>query len=249
MTDADALVERYVASWHRGDDEGRRTAIAEVWAPDARYIDPSHDVTGHDALYEVTTDIYQEFVRPGKYHFRVGSVVQAHHNIARFKWELAETETGHAVDGGLDILVTDGAGRITADYKFIGAPQQGGELNAFADRYVRLWQTPDEAERRTLISELWSPDGTQVYPTGEPRGHAEMFARVTRSFGLFIAGGEYRFVSDGDADGHHNLLRFNWAMQRVDSGQIADVGFELFVRDADGRIAADYQFVGKLGQT
>jgi hypothetical protein len=38
-------------------------------------------------------------------------------------------------------------------------------------------------------------------------------------------------------------------MARVDSGEAADVGFELFVRDVDGRILADYQFVGQLGPT
>ena len=97
-----------------------------------------------------------------------------------------------------------------------------------------------------LITELWAADGTQIYPTGDPCGHEALFARVTRSFDLFIGPGEYQFVSDGDADGHHNLLRFNWAMTRADSGEVADVGFELFVRDTDGRILADYQFVGKL---
>lgn len=246
MADADALVERYVAMWHKADGEDRRNAIAELWAPGARYIDPSHDVTGHDGLYDVTTAIYEEFLRPGKYVFRIGSSIQSHHNIARFKWELAEVETGKAIDGGLDVLVTDDQGRIAADYKFIGDPQREGELNKFTDRYVRLWQTPEPDERRTLIAELWAPDGTQIYPSGEPRGHEEMFARVTRSFGLFIEPGQYKFVSDRDADGHHNLVRLNWAMTRVDSGEVADVGFELFVRDADGRILADYQFVGKL---
>lgn len=247
MAGAEALVERYIASWHEPDGEGRRKAIAELWAPDGRYIDPIYDVSGHGELYDVTTAIHDEFVRPGKYLFRVGSVVQAHHNVIRFRWELAEAQTGQANDGGLDVLVTDDAGRIAADYKFIGDPVTGGELNKFTDRYVRLWQTPDEQERRQLIAELWALDGTQIYPTGEPRGHEEMFARVTRSFDLFIGPGEYQFVSAGDADGHHNLLRFNWAMTRKDSGEVADVGFELFLRDSDGRILADYQFVGELG--
>lgn len=246
MEDAEALVERYVAIWLEPDVEGRRKSITELWAPNARYVDSSYDVTGHDALYDVTTAVYDNFVRPGTHYFRAGSAVQAHHGILRFRWELAEVETGRAVDGGLDVLVVDDEGRITADYKFIGEPEAGGELNEFADRYVRLWQTPDEDERRRLISELWAPDGTQIFPTGEPRGHEEMFARITRSFNLFIAPGEYKFVSADDADGHHNLLRFNWAMTRVDSGEVADVGFELFVRDNDGRILADYQFVGKL---
>jgi hypothetical protein len=246
MAVTDALVERYVATWHKPDSEDRRNAIAELWAPDARYVDPDHDVNGHDGLYDVTTAIYEEFVRPGKCLFRTGSSIQSHHNIARFRWELAEVETGKAIESGLDVLVTDDKGRIAADYKFIGDPQREGELNKFADRYVRLWQTPDEDERRELIAELWAPDGTQIYPTGEPRGHEQMFPRVTGSFDLFIAPGEYEFVSDRDADGHHNLLRFNWAMKRLDSGKVADVGFELFVRDTDGRILADYQFIGEL---
>jgi hypothetical protein len=39
-------------------------------------------------------------------------------------------------------------------------------------------------------------------------------------------------------------------MTRVDSGEAADVGFELFVRDDyGGRMPADYQFAGQLGPT
>jgi hypothetical protein len=249
VADAAALVERYMSAWHVPDEEARRKAVAELWAADGSYVDPSHDISGHDALYDVTTAIYDEFVHPRKYFFRASSTVQSHHNVMRFTWELAETGTGQAVDGGLDVLVTDGEGRIAADYKFVGPPEIGGELNEFADRYVRLWQTPDEEERRKLITELWAPSGTQIYPTGEPRGHEALFARVTRSFDLFIAPGEYQFVSDRDADGHHNLLRLNWAMTRAGTGEIADVGFELFVRAADGRILADYQFIGKLDGT
>jgi hypothetical protein len=246
VTDVDALVERYMAVWHEPDAEERRKAITGLWAPDGSYVDPTQEASGHDALFTVASAIYEEFVRPGKFVFRTGSNIQSHHNILRFRWELAEVETGQVIDSGLDILVTDNEGRIAADYKFIGPPDTRSELNQFADRYVRLWQTPDEDERRQLITELWAPDGTQIYPTGDPRGHEAMFARVTRSFDLFIASGEYQFVSDGDADGHHNLLRFNWAMIRVEDGEVADVGFELFVRDTDRRILADYQFVGKL---
>ena len=117
-----------MAVWHEPDGESRRKAIIELWAPGGRYVDPSHEVSGYDALYGVVTAIYEEFVRPGKYLFRVGSAVQSHHNILRFRWELAEAETGQAMDGGLDVLVTDNEGRLVADYKFIGAPERGGEL-------------------------------------------------------------------------------------------------------------------------
>jgi hypothetical protein len=246
VTDPDALVERYIAVWHEHDGEARRKAITELWDAEGSYVDPFHEVRGYEALYDVVTAIHEEFVRSGKHIFRVGSSVQSHHDIMRFKWELADLETGQAVDGGLDVLVTDGVGRILADYKFIGAPEIGGELNQFTERYVRLWQEPDSDERRKLIEELWAPDATQVYPTGEPRGHDALFDRVTRSYDLFIGPGEYRFRSVGDADGHHNLVRFNWEMTRVDTGEVADVGFELLVLDGDGRILSDYQFIGPL---
>jgi hypothetical protein len=249
MSDTNALVERYVAMWHEPDGESRRKTVAELWTPGARYVDPSWDATGYQALSRVVTSGYEEFIRSGKYFFRVSSAVQAHHDILRFAWELTETGTGQTADCGLDVLVTDGEKRIAGAYRFTGEPATGGEQNEFTDRYVRLWQTPDEEERRQLIAELWAPDGTQVYSMGTPRGHEEMFARVTRSFNLFIAQGDYQFVSAGDANGHHNLLRFNWAMTQAGSGEVADVGFEMFIRGDDGRILADYQFIGKLDGT
>src|SRR5260370_232961 len=147
VTDPDALVERYIAAWHEPDSDGRRKAITELWDAEGSYVDPSREVRGYEALYEVVTGIHDEFVRSGKYIFRAGSSVQSHHNVMRFKWELADLETGQAVDGGLDVLVTDDAGPILADYKFIGAPEIGGQQNQFTERYVRLWQEPDADER------------------------------------------------------------------------------------------------------
>jgi hypothetical protein len=246
MADVNSLAERYIGVWHEPDGARRRKAIAELWAPEGVYVDPVHDARGYDALYATVTEIHEEFIRPGKYLFRSRGDAQAHHNIARISWEMADIETHKVVDGGLDLLVLDGEGRILAHYKFMDPPMISSELNEFTQRYVRLWQEPDPGQRRALITELWAAEGTQIYPAGEPRGHEELFDRVTRSYDLFIRPGEYRFRSTGDADGHHNLVRFNWEMVRHSDGGVADVGFELFVRDDDGRILADYQFIGPM---
>jgi hypothetical protein len=246
MADINSLAERYIMVWNEPDAARRRKAIAELWAPAGAYVDPVHNACGYDALYATVTEIHEEFIRPGKFLFRSRRDAQAHHLIARMSWEMADIETHKVVDGGLDLFVLDGEGRILADYKFMNPPMTTSEFNEFTERYLRLWQEPDRGQRRALITELWAAEGTQIYPAGEPRGHEELFDRVTRSYDLFIRPGEYRFRRAGDADGHHNLVRFNWEMVRHSDGGVADAGFELFVRDDGGRILADYQFIGPM---
>jgi hypothetical protein len=246
MIDPGAFVDRYVAVWHEPDEEERRKAIAELWAPDGSYLDPLNDVRGHKALQEVVTAVYEEFIQSGESVFRSRHNAQSHHNLIRFNWERVRSAADEVIDTGFDMLVLDDDDHIVADYKFFDPAEIGGELNAFTDRYVRVWQEPDEEERRKAITELWAPTGGQIYPAadGEVSGYDALQARVTRSYNLFNKAGEYQFRSKGDANGHHNVVRFNWAMIRTDTGEAADVGFELFVLDDDGRILSDYQFVG-----
>jgi len=239
-----AIAERYVAVWHQPDETGRRQAIADVWARDGAYVDPTFDARGYDAIERVVTSVHDEYVKTGEYFFRACGNAQAHHNVLRFNWVLVQSATAEVADSGQDILVLNSESQIENDYKFIDSAVVPGQFAEFIDRYVAMWQEPDEESRRKLVTELWAPDGTQVFPAGEPSGHQAMFERVTRSFNLFNQSGEYAFRSTGDANGHHNLVRFNWEMVRTDNGEVADVGFELFVRDDADRIRFDYQFIG-----
>lgn len=244
MTDPQVLTENYINMWYETEDAERRKSIASLWAPHSQYLDPTNSACGYESLNQTVTAVHKEFIKPGKYIFRSRRNAQSHSNIVRFNWEMADIAAGSTTTKYFDLLVLGGDGRIQADYRFIDPPVIGGELNEFTDRYVQLWQEPDAGRRRALIEELWAPEGSQIYDSGRPCGHDALFERVSIAYEEFIAAGEYMFRSTRDANGHHNVVRFNWEMVRVNSGKVEDVGFELFVRADDGRILFDYQFIG-----
>ena len=135
-----------------------------------------------------------------------------------------------------------------------------GQVTALIDRYVSMWNEPDADERCRAIHELWADDGRHVleapedmrsaakalgFPTLvlEVCGHAALEFRVTTAFNEFIAPGQYRFRSRGNGARLCDLIKFNWEMIVVASGDVAAVGTEIFQLDSTGKISADYQFI------
>ena len=114
-------------------------------------------------------------------------------------------------------------------------------LDAFAARYVLLWNEPDAAARRRQIEALWIPDGANLTRTLEARGYDALEARVRASWEKWVrdAGCLFRLRQ---AAAHHDAVRVQWEMVRP-GGEVASVGNELLLLAADGRIRADYQFV------
>jgi hypothetical protein len=115
MTDHTQLATRYIAAWNETDAAARRDAVAALYAPDARYVDPLADVQGHDQIAELIGAVQGQF--PG-FEFRLSSDVDAHHDQSRFTWDLGPAG-GDAPIGGFDVVVTDGDGRIRTVHGFI----------------------------------------------------------------------------------------------------------------------------------
>ena len=127
-------------------------------------------------------------------------------------------------------------------------------------RYVAVWNEPDAALRRKAIQELWTEDGAHILQPPaevrqaaarlgfasaalEARGHDELHARVTRAYQDFVAPGEFTFRARENADGLHNVIKFNWEMVPSGGGEAAAAGLEILILGPDGRIEADYQFI------
>jgi hypothetical protein len=128
------------------------------------------------------------------------------------------------------------------------------------DRYVALWNEPDPDRRRDAIGELWPAGGVHVLLPPEDirraaaglgfadltlraRGHDGLQRRVTRAYEEFVAPGTFAFRSRGDAARLDDVVKFHWEMVSRADGEVAAVGLEILRLDADGRIAADYQFI------
>jgi hypothetical protein len=116
MSDLTELVTSYLQIWNEPDADARKRAIDNVFADDASYTDPLVAVEGRDAIGAVVAGAREQF--PGLV-FRLIQNVDAHHNIARFTWELVPEAGGEAIVIGFDVAVADASGKIRSVYGFI----------------------------------------------------------------------------------------------------------------------------------
>jgi hypothetical protein len=116
MNDMTHLVERYLAAWNASTDADRATAVAEVWAEDGGYTDPLVSVRGRSAVADVLAGARAQF--PG-FEFRLAGPVDAHHDTARFTWELVPAAGGESLVVGFDVIAVDGAGKLRDVYGFL----------------------------------------------------------------------------------------------------------------------------------
>ncbi|MET8385301.1 nuclear transport factor 2 family protein [Streptosporangium canum] len=115
MNDTAKLVERYLATWNITDTAERRAEIDAIWAEDARYVDPLVDATGRDAIDATIAAVQQQFP---DLVFTPGGDVDAHHDLARFTWNLGP-EGGEAIVVGFDVAVLTEDGRIRTVHGFL----------------------------------------------------------------------------------------------------------------------------------
>jgi len=74
---------------------------------------------GHEELEARVTRTYHEFIASGDYTFRSRDNADRLGDVVKFNWEMIPAGGGEVAGAGLEILVLDTDGRITADYQFI----------------------------------------------------------------------------------------------------------------------------------
>jgi hypothetical protein len=116
MTASTPVIDRYIAIWNETDPARRRDLIARTWTEDASYIDPLVVAEGADAIDATIAAAQQQF--PG-FTFRLGGPVDAHHNLARFTWELAPGAGQEAIVVGFDVAVFASDGRLQQVHGFL----------------------------------------------------------------------------------------------------------------------------------
>ena len=115
MSDFTKLAERYLATWNETDPQARRTLIDEVWASGGRYVDPMAEVTGRDQIDAVIAAVQAQFAG---LTFRLAGPVDAHHQQARFTWELGQ-DGADAIAVGFDVAQWDADGRLSLVLGFL----------------------------------------------------------------------------------------------------------------------------------
>ncbi|WP_432167833.1 nuclear transport factor 2 family protein [Streptomyces sp. bgisy031] len=112
----EAAVARYFEAWNAEGADARAEAVAAAWSEDGSYTDPLADVTGHEGIAAVIAAAREQF--PG-FAFRRTGTVDAHHDIARFTWELVSAADGSAPVAGSDVISLAKDGRIRTVQGFL----------------------------------------------------------------------------------------------------------------------------------
>lgn len=115
MTAYDELAQRYIDTWNETDPDARRAAVDQLYAEDARYIDPLAAAEGREAIAAMIGAVQEQF---GGFVFRLAGPVDGHHNQARFGWELGPAGA-EAPIVGFDVTEFDDSGRIQTVLGFL----------------------------------------------------------------------------------------------------------------------------------
>ncbi|WP_067486621.1 nuclear transport factor 2 family protein [Actinomadura hibisca] len=115
MNDAHKAIERYLAIWNETDAAARRAEIDAVWGDAPVYVDPLAVAEGKDAIDATIAAVQAQFPA---WVFTLAGEVDAHHDLARFTWELGP-EGGEAPVVGFDVAVFGADGRIEKVHGFL----------------------------------------------------------------------------------------------------------------------------------
>ena len=115
MSNIEAVVESYVASWNETDAAKRQSALAASCAANASYRDPVMVSDGHAGLDAMLAGVQAKF--PGFVLKRI-SKVDSHNGAVRFAWSLGPA-AGPSVVEGVDFATLAPDGKLAAIVGFI----------------------------------------------------------------------------------------------------------------------------------
>lgn len=111
------LIPRYVDAWNDPDSTRRRASLASLYATDGSIVMRTGVFTGIDKIIGHITEVFNQFIAPGRYRFATGGAV-AHHDCVLFRWELRDAASGELADAGMNLFLLSPEGRIAGDYQF-----------------------------------------------------------------------------------------------------------------------------------
>ncbi|WP_345433724.1 nuclear transport factor 2 family protein [Actinoallomurus vinaceus] len=120
--DLEQIVGRYVAVWSEPDPESRRSAIADLWAPDGVEFIEGVQFRGYEELNARITEAYRQFVESGEYDVTSADDVTVHRDIVTFTVQLIPQGGGEAAWTARVFLILDEDGLIRQDYHLTVKP-------------------------------------------------------------------------------------------------------------------------------
>ena len=117
ISEANELVDRYVAVSNEPNANTRRSGIVELWASNGTYISETAVSEGHSAIEAEAARVYNAFVAKG-FAFSSANHSQAHHNVVSFGWQMRAELSEEVKAAGSDLLILDEGRRIRFDYRY-----------------------------------------------------------------------------------------------------------------------------------
>ncbi len=117
------------------------------------------------------------------------------------------------------------------------------ETEKIADRYIAAWNETDAESRRRAVAALWTEDGTYTDPLAAVEGHRDIEGVIAGVRDQFP---NHFFRLLGNADAHHNVVRFRWGLVPEGGEESAVEGFDVAVVAGDGRVRDVYGFLDKV---
>jgi hypothetical protein len=115
-TITESTIDRYVTMFNEPDDTTRGELAKDVFADDGRLVDPLVDATGPAHIAAAIGALQAQM--PGHTLART-TVVDTHHDQARFGWAVGAPEGTVAV-AGIDVVTLAADGRIQSAVGFFG---------------------------------------------------------------------------------------------------------------------------------
>ncbi|MFJ8637332.1 nuclear transport factor 2 family protein [Streptomyces sp. NPDC093568] len=107
-----------------------------------------------------------------------------------------------------------------------------------AQRYIALWNEPDDSARRASADELFTADGVYIDPNVAAEGPEAVTAYINEERKK-LAGLEFRM---GEVVGtHHGLILFTWRLGPAGSDDVVATGYDTVLVDG-GRLKQVYGF-------
>ncbi|KQO17111.1 polyketide cyclase [Acidovorax sp. Leaf78] len=101
-----------------------------------------------------------------------------------------------------------------------------------AARYIAAWNATDSAQRDHLVRSTFSSDVQYRDPMMEGQGHHGLAALIAGAQQRFAG---HRFTLLGTPEGHHDVVRFSWALA-ADGAEPVARGTDMAEVDAHGRL-------------
>jgi hypothetical protein len=118
--DHEAIVQRYLGVWAIEDEQDRREAVAEIWAPDGVEFVQGLRFEGHNELAARVARAHDAFFATGRYVAGYDEDLTVHQDILRFTITLSEPANGKPGElawSARTFLLLDDDGKVQQSYQ------------------------------------------------------------------------------------------------------------------------------------